>query len=134
MGHHYVLVQVSIFRDVLEMSTPNITGTCNPPPFRMDFSRIDETAAEIVPWNASWGTNLDNKKGHAWKDLYFVGPNKHFFVIRFLNFDRIRDEWKSDDHKMLIFALAFVQCSRIIVMNNDMEITLIPDFSFIRSS
>ena len=106
MGHQYVLVQVSIFQDVLEMSTPNITGACNPPPFRMDFSRIDETAAEIVPWNASWGTNLDNKKGHAWKDLYFVGPNKHFFLIRFLNFDRIRDEWKKDDHKMLIFGMS----------------------------
>ena len=49
MGHQYVLVQVSIFQDVLEMSTPNITEACNPPPFRMDFSSIDETAAEIVP-------------------------------------------------------------------------------------
>ena len=78
----------------------------------MDFSRIDETAAEIVPWNASWGTNLDNKKGHAWKDLYFVGPNKHFFVITFLNFDR-----KSDDDKMLTFGMNI--CSMFSYNSNE---------------
>ena len=67
MGHQYVLVQVSIFQDVLEMSTPNITGTCNPPPFRMDFSRIDETAAEIVPLKCVLRDQFGQQKGTCLK-------------------------------------------------------------------